>query len=111
MASATYMDRVLSKSPLEHGGRRLSKSPLRFSRILGGLSGSFSETQRTEDAISYPSLSREGGLWNSGVDEVLGSICLAGNLAGSGGLSGATTMEEAWRRQQQQIGWKAAELM
>jgi hypothetical protein len=50
-------------------------------------------------------------VWNSGVDEVLGSICLAGNLAGSGGLSGATTMEEAWRRQQQQIGWEAAELV
>lgn len=45
------------------------------------------------------------------MEEVLGSNHLAGNLAGSGGLSGATTMEEAWRRQQQQTGWKAAELM
>ena len=50
-------------------------------------------------------------MWNSGVEEVLGSNHLAGNLAGSGGLSGATTMEEARRRQQQQIGWKAAALM
>jgi len=50
-------------------------------------------------------------VWNSGVEEVLGSNHLAGNLAGSGGLSGATTTEEARRRQQQQTGWEAAELV